>query len=324
MRIFFLFCSCALFAAAAWRPAEAAPQVPPRRIRVTAARVTAGELLAGAGGKLTAEEAGRVVIASLRPGERRALSAGEVALALLRAGIDPSGRDLPLRAAVVERAAQVVPSETIVEAGVKQIEELLSLGPEETADISVLVPPKPMLAPVGKLRLEAMARRPVLRGGLWIAEVTGRVGKERFHCTLRYRVRVTGPVLVTRRAVRRHELLSADAVEVERRELTALRGNPIAATADLAGKRAARGVAAGTPVTTEWLEPVPAVCKGDSILAVTRVGAVSACARLVAAATGAVGQLIPARGMDGKSEVMVLITGPGRGEVTPGAKKGGR
>ncbi len=290
----------------------------------SAASVTVRELLPAATEALTAEEADRVVIRSLRPGEKRALSAGEVALALLQAGIDPAARGLSLQAVSVERAAQVVPSEAIVQAGVEEIERMVSMRPGDELEVTVLIPPKPMLAPVGELTLEAVVRRPALRGGLWIAEVSGRVGKEGFRCTLRYRVRVVGPVLVTRRPVRRHEALSAEMVALEKRELTALRGTPIAAVEELAGKRAARGAAAGSPVTSDWLELVPAVAKGDSILAVTRVGAVSACARLVAAAAGAVGELIPARGIDGKSEVMVRVTGPGRGEIASGPKRGGQ
>ncbi len=319
-RMIFLL-SCSLLLVSVLRPGGAAqggrePAV--RRIQVIGKAVTVRELLPAATEALTAEEADRVVIRSLRPGEKRALSAGEVALALLQAGIDPAARGLSLQAVSVERAAQVVPSEAIVQAGVEEIERMVSMRPGDELEVTVLIPPKPMLAPVGELTLEAVVRRPALRG------VSGRVGKEGFRCTLRYRVRVVGPVLVTRRPVRRHEALSAEMVALEKRELTALRGTPIAAVEELAGKRAARGAAAGSPVTSDWLELVPAVAKGDSILAVTRVGAVSACARLVAAAAGAVGELIPARGIDGKSEVMVRVTGPGRGEIASGPKRGGQ
>jgi len=134
-------------------------------------------------------------------------------------------------------------------------------------------------------------------------------------CVIRYRVRVVGDVLVTRRPMARHEGLDTSNVAAERCEITGLRGEPIRTAQSVTGMRAARGVGPATVVTTEWLEEAPAVHKGDSLLVVSRVGPVIARSPVTALADGRVGEVIAARvGGDG-SKLLVKVSGAGQGEV---------
>jgi len=181
----------------------ASAETQPRRIVVSGDTVRVQDLFPTAAGQLSEAELGGVVITGLRPGESRTLTGGEIALRLSEAGIDASKRALPISGSmVVERAAQVVPADTILGAGAEAIRAELALRPGEEATVVPVTEAKPMLAPVGTLRVEATARRPALQGGLWVAEVTGRVGEEvAFTCTLRYRLRVVEDRLVNRRAI---------------------------------------------------------------------------------------------------------------------------
>jgi hypothetical protein len=180
----------------------------PRRIVVNGDTMRVRDLFPTATGQLSEAELGRAVITGLRPGERRTLTGREIALHLSEVGIDPSKRALPISGSVVvERAAHVVPASTIVGADGEAIRGQWAPRPGDEATIAPVTEARPMLAPVGMLRVEATARRPALRGRLWVADVTGWVGEEAaFTCTLRYRVPVAGDVLVTRR-VRRHGTL---------------------------------------------------------------------------------------------------------------------
>lgn len=174
-----------------------------RRIVVNGEAAQVQDLFPTAAGQLSERELGGAVITGLRPGERRTLAGGEIALRLGEVGVDAGKRALAISGGVVvERAAQVVPADTVLGAGAEAISAELALRPAEEATITPVTEARPMLAPVGMLRVEATARRPALQGGLWAAEVSGRVGEEAaFTCTLRYRVRVVENRLVTQLAI---------------------------------------------------------------------------------------------------------------------------
>jgi len=145
----------------------------PRRIVVNGDTMRVRDLFPTATGQLSEAELGRAVITGLRPGERRTLTGREIALHLSEVGIDPSKRALPISGSVVvERAAHVVPASTIVGADGEAIRGQWAPRPGDEATIAPVTEARPMLAPVGMLRVEATARRPALRGRLWVADVT--------------------------------------------------------------------------------------------------------------------------------------------------------
>jgi len=293
---------------------------PSLTVEVAGPSVTVGEvLLPGMEGDADDPDLGRVVLSGLRPGERRVLAPAEVYLRLKEVGIDAAahGWVWPRSVAVV-RASQVVSAEALVAAGEAAIRRGLDLWPGDEAVVSPVMFPRPLLAPVGEIELAAMVRAPALRGGLWVVTVAVQAGDNSapaIDCVVRYRVQVMGDVVVTRRPVKRHGMLDETVVGRERREVTSVRGEPLRRPEELAGRRAVRGVGAGTVVSTEWLEPIPAVRRGESMAVVSKVGPVVARTQVTALADAGVGQVIPARVGRERKELLVRVTGPGQGEV---------
>jgi len=187
--------------------------------------------------------------------------------------------------------------------------------------------PHSLLGPIGQVGFETAVRRPTLPGGLWVTEVTARSGDWSARTTIRYRVRIAATVLVTRRAVKRNQALTGADVSVEKREVDGLRGEPMRDAAELLGRRAARPASAGTVVTAEWLEPAPAVRRAEVVIAMARVGGVSASTRVIALRDGGVGEVIPVRSqveVSGSASALkyrsnefeARVVAPGRVEVT--------
>ena len=296
---------------------RAADKAQVREIEVTDECVRVRDLVPAGLAEGNSAELDRPVIAGLRPGERRLLTPAEIVLRLTEIGCDPESRGWQFtRAVAVRRASQVIAAEKIAAAGEEAIRKQLVLYPGDEVRVTPVNHPKAMLSPVGVVTLEAAVRRPALRGGLWVAEVIGRAGPElAFECTIRYRVRLSGDVVVARRRIRRDQVLGEADVVVEKRELTTLSGVPLRSPAEVTGRRAARAGSAGTVLTTGWTELIPAVRRGELITATASVGGVRASAQLLACSDGRVGEAIAARSPLQRRGILVRVTGPGQAEV---------
>jgi flagella basal body P-ring formation protein FlgA len=299
-------------------PSLAASAATAQRICVASDSLRVRDLVpAEAAAAATDQELDSTVVTGLLPGERRLLTPGEIRLRVAELGINAEAYGWRWTDAVeVARRSQVIPAEELVATGEKAIRLHLQLPPGDEAAVSPVMQPRSLLAPLGPLALSAVVRPPRLPGGLWVAEVTsGADGAAGVSCTIRYRVRVTGPVLVARQPIGRHQALTEDAVTSDVRDLSSLRGEPLRLVADLAGRRAARAASPGTVLTTDWVERMPAVHRGEFILATARVGAVCASTRARALADGKLGDLVRVRAGDSREEFLVRVTALGRGEV---------
>ena len=290
-----------------------------RSVQVTGEAVRVRDLLAsGSAADASDPDLDRVLVTGMLPGEQRLLTPAEIDLRLREAGIDGAAKGWFWPASVqVTRRSQTISAADLVAAGEAAVRQALDLSAGDEASITPVMPPRPLLAPVGALRLDAIARRPAMPGGLWTADIVGYVeDTPALMCTVRYRVAIFGAVLVTTRPVGRHDVIGASDVTVQRCEITGLRGEPMRTVAEAEGCRAARAISPGTVLTTEWLEPVPAVRRRDAVEVVARAGAVSASNRAVALADGRIGETIAVRCPDG-GQLLVRVTGPGRAEVIP-------
>jgi flagella basal body P-ring formation protein FlgA len=292
----------------------------PRKIEIIGASLCARDLLTVTGTPPVTGTRGpspgaleAAIVEGLRPGEEREITPAQVKLRLAELGI---GEELALaELVIVRRRSRLLPASELAAAGEEAIREALKAAPEDEVAVSPLSPPRSLLAPVTPYAIETTLRRPALPGGLWTAEVVARSDDWTESATVRYRVKVTAQVLVTRRAVRRDEALAESDVRIEGREITGLRGEPLRKVAELAGRRASRSVQPGAVVTGDWLEAGPLVRRGDLVRAVAEVGPVLASTQVVALASGGQGDVIRVREEAGKGEFPARISGPGQVEV---------
>ena len=288
-------------------------------IEVTGASAHLRDVL-GAAGTVPPDKLGASLVDGLRPGEERVLTPAELSALLVELRLNP--KLAPKQAIAIRRRSRVLPAADLVAAGEKAIRERLTLAPGTEASVSPALAPQSLLAPVTPVTLDAAVRPPSLPGGLWSVEVTARADDWDARTTIRFRVRTTANVLVTRRAVRRGELLTEANVTSESRDLGALRGEPLRSAAELQSRRAARPALAGTVLTSDWVEPVPVVRRGETVTATARAGGVTASTRVTALRDGGVGEVISVRPQGRTaaeqahaSEFAARVAGPGQVEV---------
>jgi flagella basal body P-ring formation protein FlgA len=209
-----------------------------------------------------------------------------------------------------------VTGEQLAEAGREAVRTALSLPPGDEATLTPVTPPRPLLAPLGKLTLTATTRVPEARRLTWSSEVVVSIDGTRFATyPISFRAEVQGPVLVTRRALRRNEALQPGDVAVEMRALTALRGEALRIPEDVVGQRVTRSLPASAILTSDAIAATPAVRRGDVLTLTVRVGGLSAATRVIALTDGAIGDLISVRTGSEKQEFLARVLAPGQGEV---------
>lgn len=133
-------------------------------------------------------------------------------------------------------------------------------------------------------------------------------------------VEVQLPVVYTKRALRRGELVTSDAVGVETQQLSNLPRDVVRDTELVIGSRLARRVSAGVPLRTSFLEAERVVRRGDGLVVTTGDTALSLRLQARALQNGTVGQAIRAENPTTRRRFQVLVTGPGTASlITPGA-----
>lgn len=106
------------------------------------------------------------------------------------------------------------------------------------------------------------------------------------------RVRIFDIAAVAARRIGRHEVLAADDIRLERREVTQLRDGYFTYPAELAGKRVRRVIAAGYLLQTSDVERVPVVERGSGVTVSVVIGSVIVTSKAKALEDGELGELI--------------------------------
>ena len=206
-------------------------------------------------------------------GEARTIDGAGILQALRRAGLDSNVVTYSIPPLVrVRRAAQDVPEAAVRQALEGFLTESLGVGAEDTSlrtlelpgairvpegPYTIRVLPPPGVALVGRVRLAlefAVADRPVKT--VWVTADIARFGR----------------IVVARRSVARGEVLAADDLDVDRRDLSALPRDLVTEPADAAGKIARTALLPYAPIRNDQLTVPPTVHRGDAVLLVAERG----------------------------------------------------
>ncbi len=107
-------------------------------------------------------------------------------------------------------------------------------------------------------------------------------------------------VLVSNRNVRRGEVLQAEMLDLEERDITLQKDGYFLDFADLEGGRAKRSIGANRVVTQRHVEPVPVILRGEEITLVLETQHVRLTTRGKAMQDGGIGQKIRVRNVDSR------------------------
>ncbi len=126
-------------------------------------------------------------------------------------------------------------------------------------------------------------------------------------------VRVFAEVVVARRRLNRHELLSVADLALEWREITKLRGSEVRTLAEALGKRTRRMVAQGEPLRYDELERPPLVRQGEVVTLLVEMKNLNLTMKATALQDGSCGDRIAVRveGSPGRQRYVAEVKQPG-------------
>lgn len=110
--------------------------------------------------------------------------------------------------------------------------------------------------------------------------------------------RLNMEVLVAKRHIRRHEILSAEMVELAIRDITGVRGGYFTTFEGISNNRSKRPVALGAVLSADHVEQVPAIFRGDEVELVAVSSGIWVSASGVAIQDGSIGNRIRVRNRD--------------------------
>ncbi|MBD3392447.1 MAG: flagellar basal body P-ring formation protein FlgA [Chitinivibrionales bacterium] len=135
-----------------------------------------------------------------------------------------------------------------------------------------------------------------------------RMRKMHFNCF----IRVTAPVVVSRRVINRGETVGRDAVELVERDITRLRYQHYSDANDVRGMLAMRTIPEGTILHGRMIEHEPVVRKGDLVYIRANKGAITVSVPARAREDGAVGSRIWVENTNSHKIIRVEIVGKGK------------
>lgn len=128
-------------------------------------------------------------------------------------------------------------------------------------------------------------------------------------------ITIRGPGLVSRRALARGEVITADAVSVTTMVLNDSRRDIVSAPEQVTGMIARRPISPGIPITPDLLEAPKAVSRGDHVIISARSGTFSVTSRGKALADAEIGEQVLVENLHSSRRIKATVTAPGRVEI---------
>jgi|GEM_PF-6732516 len=129
------------------------------------------------------------------------------------------------------------------------------------------------------------------------------------NCLVNYRLQRFEEILVTARDLPRLTVLGEADVKSERRDVLALKGEPLKIAGELVGRRITNRLSAGSALTDKVTEPAPLVRKKQAVIVTAIAGGVQITTSGVALEEGALGQAVQIRSDFSKAPFSAVVVG---------------
>jgi flagella basal body P-ring formation protein FlgA len=212
----------------------------------------------------------------------------------------------------VEAAAASLSGERIAGSASTHVLELLTKAGYDTAvrtveDIAEVIVPRGevSLRPRTLMVRDALRRRVLVRIDVLLDGI--------FYRTLNVPVTVQafGTAWIARRELPKGYVLQCADLDAQAIDLAALGSEVVGGACDAGLGRLKRPLLAGTPLSRDYLQPVPEVIQGESIRLELVDGAVTLESAAIALTDGVVGQRVPVKPAASKDTVVVQVVAPG-------------
>jgi flagella basal body P-ring formation protein FlgA len=242
------------------------------------------------------------------PGYSRSLSADYIRIRLKQQKLDPEviAADSATMCRITA-ASQKLSRDEILQTALKALQDKVETG-EGRISIEPISQPREMTLPVGKLDIvaDAMDANP----GVSTRRVHVQVmvdGKSFGQMDLMMRVRRYVKIAVAKATIQRGDVLSADRVAYEERDLTGLPDDVIREGESLDGLQAAQIIAPKAPITHTSAAAPAALHRGDAITLRGRAGRIVVSSPGVASEDGRIGQTIRVKNTTSNKETRGVV-----------------
>jgi flagellar basal body P-ring formation protein FlgA len=169
--------------------------------------------------------------------------------------------------------------------------------------------PRGLSLPAGDLRVELQTRS-AAAGSLLLSARIGAPGAATRETWVRVRASLYAEVAVAARPIARGQSLGPDDVRLERRQIQRLTPEPVRGVQELDGMRARRPLAKGAILTSDAVEAVPLVQRGDPIQLVAVRGTLRVSVEAQALEDGVRGKRIRVKNLSSGKVVVAEVSGP--------------
>jgi flagellar basal body P-ring formation protein FlgA len=128
---------------------------------------------------------------------------------------------------------------------------------------------------------------------------------------------LTSPVAIAKVPIARGDKLSAENCEIMVKRITSAAFMPYSSIAALANMRAYRTISPGTPISSQYVEKIPAVVKGDQVCISMHQGDVAISLFGIARESGGIGDRVWVENTMSHKLVQARINGIGKAEIKP-------
>lgn len=168
---------------------------------------------------------------------------------------------------------------------------------------------------------QALSIRPLTQkepvGLFTVLATLSKDGEEVATGQVRMRIRKFATVLVAADRIKRGEIIRAEQVLIERKEVTNLIEQPLESFEETAGFRVKRNLQRGTIITTGALEAIPEVERGEQTLIIYNDGLCRVTAPGEALQSGSTGDYIKVRNKATRKIIVARVAEDGAVEVDP-------
>jgi flagella basal body P-ring formation protein FlgA len=216
---------------------------------------------------------------------------------------------------VVSRAGQQITPEDLKRAVHDYVVEQTGL-PDDDLILEFVRVPQSFAVPVGDATYTVVPVGNSRLAGYQAFSVALRIdGIETVTERVTVKIRLFRPVVVLERRVGQDEVIGAEHVKLERREVTGTVGSYYLATEDAVGKRATRSLSAGMLLTDVMVGQPLAVRRNDYVTLRARKGAVRVRTKCLALADACVGESIDVMNKDSNKVIRARVVAPDEVEL---------
>ena len=223
--------------------------------------------------------------------------------------VDPSAR------VVVKRKVSHISVESLIQFAADFLREGLNQRFEADYEIEAQTPISDFDLPHGVVRFSPRPLRDRFLTGDISAYVDILINEQKSKTVvLPFSVTLTMDVLVSQKAIGRHDPITIDDVNVEQRTLNRLRVPPLLLD-ELQNVRANRGISKGTLLTKELVQPIPKILSGSIVPIHVNLNGVSVITRGVVLSDGYVGQKINVINQRSRKKLAGIVTPEGAVQI---------